>query len=336
LNNLFAAHHFNEPLTLHGEEQFRNAAIALFRRQGVDNPIYRKFLSHLGIDVHEVGDILKIPFLPISFFKTHLLQTGSFIPEVVFESSGTTGTVNSRHGIHSMQYYLDNTLINFKEVYGDPRQYCFLALLPSYLEKGNSSLVAMAKYLMQESGHPENGFYLNNLDQLVSQLLKLDSQSQPVILLGVTYALMDLAERYNLALKHVIVMETGGMKGRKKEITRAELHGLLRERLGVQDIHAEYGMTELQSQAYAVRDGIFRASSTMQVLLRSPDDPFEMWLAGQYPGRTGIINIIDLANIHTQAFIATDDLGRFSQDGGFEVLGRVDNCDIRGCSLLAV
>jgi hypothetical protein len=336
LNNLFAAHHFNEPLTLHGQEQFRNAAIALFRRQGVDNPIYRKFLSHLGIDVHEVGDILKIPFLPISFFKTHLLQTGSFIPEVVFESSGTTGTINSRHGIHSMQYYLDNTLVNFKEVYGDPREYCFLALLPSYLEKGNSSLVAMAKYLMQESGHPENGFYLNNLDQLVSQLLKLDSQSQPVILLGVTYALMDLAERYNLALKHVIVMETGGMKGRKKEITRAELHGLLRERLGVQDIHAEYGMTELQSQAYAVRDGIFRASSTMQVLLRSPDDPFEMWSAGQYPGRTGIINIIDLANIHTQAFIATDDLGRFSQDGGFEVLGRVDNCDIRGCSLLAV
>ena len=336
MNNLFAAHHFNEPLTLHEEEQFRNAAIALFRRQGVDNPIYRKFLSHLGIDVHEVGDILKIPFLPISFFKTHLLQTGSFIPEVVFESSGTTGTVNSRHGIHSMQYYLTNTLINFKEVYGNPRQYCFLALLPSYLEKGNSSLVAMAAYLMQESGHPENGFYLNNLDQLVSQLLKLDSQSQPVILLGVTYALMDLAERYNLALKHVIVMETGGMKGRKKEITRAELHGLLRERLGVQDIHAEYGMTELQSQAYAVRDGIFRASSTMQVLLRSPDDPFEMWLAGQYPGRTGIINIIDLANIHTQAFIATDDLGRFSQDGGFEVLGRVDNSDIRGCSLLAV
>lgn len=336
MNNLFAAHHFNEPLTLHGQEQFRNAAIALFRRQGVDNPIYRKFLSHLGIDVHEVGDILKIPFLPISFFKTHLLQTGSFIPEVVFESSGTTGTINSRHGIHSMQYYLDNTLVNFKEVYGDPSEYCFLALLPSYLEKGNSSLVAMAKYLMQESGHPENGFYLNNLDQLVSQLLKLDSQSQPVILLGVTYALMDLAERYNLALKHVIVMETGGMKGRKKEITRAELHGLLRERLGVQDIHAEYGMTELQSQAYAVRDGIFRASSTMQVLLRSPDDPFEMWSAGQYPGRTGIINIIDLANIHTQAFIATDDLGRFSQDGGFEVLGRVDNCDIRGCSLLAV
>ena len=336
MNNLFAAHHFNEPLTLHGQEQFRNAAITLFRRQGVDNPIYREFITHLGIDIHDVNDILKIPFLPISFFKTHLLQTGSFIPEVVFESSGTTGTINSRHGIQSMQYYLDNTLINFKEVYGNPSQYCFLALLPSYLEKGNSSLVAMAKYLMQESGHPDNGFYLNNLDQLVSQLLELESQSQPVILLGVTYALMDLAERYNLALKHVIVMETGGMKGRKKEITRAELHGLLRERLGVQDIHAEYGMTELQSQAYAVKDGIFRASSTMQVLLRSPDDPFEMWHASQYPGRTGIINIIDLANIHTQAFIATDDLGRFSQDGGFEVLGRVDNCDIRGCSLLAV
>jgi hypothetical protein len=336
LNNLFAAHHFNEPLTLHGEEQFRDAAIALFRRQGIDNAIYREFITHLGIDVYEVNDILKVPFLPISFFKTHLLQTGSFIPETIFESSGTTGSINSKHGLHSLKHYLDNTLINFREVYGDPGQYCFLALLPSYLEKGNSSLVAMAAYLMQESGHPENGFYLNNFGELVAQLLKLESKSQQVILLGVTYALIDLAERYDLALKNVIVMETGGMKGRKKEVTRAELHALLKEKLGVQEIHAEYGMTELQSQAYAVRDGIFRPSSTMKVLLRSPDDPFEIWHAGQYPGRTGIINIIDLANFHTQAFIATDDLGRFSHDGGFEVLGRVDNCDIRGCSLLAV
>jgi hypothetical protein len=336
LNNLFDVHHFNEPLTLHGEEQFRNAAIALFRKQGIDNQVYREFLTHLGIDVYEVNDILKIPFLPISFFKTHLLQTGSFIPETIFESSGTTGSINSKHGIQSLKYYLDNTLVNFREFYGDPRNYCFLALLPSYLEKGNSSLVAMSEFLMQESGHPENGFFLNNVEQLVIRLLKLDSQSQQVILLGVTYALIDLAENYDLALNHVIVMETGGMKGRKKEITRLELHALLREKLGVQEIHAEYGMTELQSQAYAVRNGIFRASSTMKVLLRSPDDPFEIWHADQYPGRTGIINVIDLANSHTQAFIATDDLGRFSPDGGFEVLGRVDNCDIRGCSLLAV
>ncbi|MFM1963952.1 MAG: hypothetical protein RLZZ172_2797 [Bacteroidota bacterium] len=336
MNNLFAAHHFNEPLTQHGEEQFRNAAIALFRRQGIDNEIYRKFLNHLGINVYAVNDILQIPFLPISFFKTHLLQTGSFVPETIFESSGTTGSINSKHGIYSLKHYLDNTLVNFREVYGDPGQYCFLALLPSYLEKGNSSLVAMAAYLMQESGHPENGFYLNNFGELVAQLSKLESESQQVILLGVTYALMDLAERYDLALKHVIVMETGGMKGRKKEVTRAELHALLKEKLGVREIHAEYGMTELQSQAYAVRDGIFRPSSTLKVLLRSPDDPFEIWHANQYPGRTGIINIIDLANIHTQAFIATDDLGRFSPGGGFEVLGRVDNCDIRGCSLLAV
>jgi hypothetical protein len=336
LNNLFADHHFNEPLTLHGEEQFRNAAIEIFRRQGNYNEIYRKFLNHLGIDVFEVSDLLEIPFLPISFFKTHLLQTGSFVPETIFESSGTTGTINSKHGIHSLKHYLDNTLTNFREFYGDPSQYCFLALLPSYLEKGNSSLVAMASYLMQESGHPENGFYLNNLGELVVKLLKLERESQQVILLGVTYALVDLAESFNLSLKHVIVMETGGMKGRKKEVTRAELHALLREKLGLEEIHAEYGMTELQSQAYAVRDGIFRPSSTLKVLLRSPDDPFEIWHAGQYPRRTGIINIIDLANIHTQAFIATDDLGRFSTDGGFEVLGRVDNCDIRGCSLLSV
>lgn len=336
MNNLFAAHHFNEPLTRFDGDEFRIAALKLLREQAEGNEVYGSFLNHLGVELNSIDDLTKIPFLPISFFKTHSLQTGSYLPEVIFESSGTTGSINSKHGIASLQSYLDNTQKNFMEFYGAPSQFCFLALLPSYLEKGNSSLVAMVQFLMEQSGHPDNGFYLHNLDQLAAMLWKLERQAQPVILIGVTYALTDLAESHKLHLKHTLVMETGGMKGRKKEITRQELHAILKERLGVSGVHAEYGMTELQSQAYAKGDGIFMPSSTMRVLLRSLDDPFEIWQSDQYPGRTGVINVIDLANAQSQAFIATDDLGRFTGNGGFEVLGRVDNCDVRGCSLLAV
>lgn len=336
MNNLFTANHFNEHLTPFGEEMFRNDAIRLFRRQAEGNIIYREFLLHLQVNVKDVAEICQIPFLPISFFKTHLLQTGNFTPDVFFESSGTTGTINSRHGIKSLPDYLNNTLNNFKEVYGNHQQYCFLALLPSYLERGNSSLVAMTEQFIRESGHPDSGFFLYDIELLVDKLMKLNAAGQPTILIGVTYALLDLAEQYSLQLQHTIVMETGGMKGRKKEITRNELHGFLKQRLGVKSIHAEYGMTELQSQAYSTGDGIFRPSSTMRVLLRSPDDPFETWQWNQFPGRTGVINVVDLVNADTQAFIATDDLGRFTGDGGFEVLGRLDNCDIRGCSLLTI
>ncbi len=336
MNNLFTANHFNEHLTPFGEEKFRNDAIRLFRRQAEGNILYREFLSHLHVNVNDVAEICQIPYLPISFFKTHFLQTGTFRPEIFFESSGTTGTINSRHGIRSLEVYLNNTIDNFKEVYGDHKQYCFLALLPSYLERGNSSLVAMTERFISESRHPDSGFFLYDTEQLVNKLLKLNEAGQPTILIGVTYALLDLAEQYSLQLKNTIVMETGGMKGRKKEITRNELHAFLKQRFGVNCIHAEYGMTELQSQAYSTGDGHFRPSSTMRVLLRSPDDPFEIWQWNQFPGRTGVINIIDLVNADTQAFIATDDLGRFTGDGGFEVLGRLDNCDIRGCSLLTV
>jgi hypothetical protein len=336
LNNLFTANHFNELLTPYAEEKFRNDAICLFRKQAKENSVYQEFLAYLNCKFDEVTELTQIPFLPISFFKTRLLQTGTFTPDVFFESSGTTSSVNSRHGIKSLGHYLNNTVLNFTEVYGSLGKYCFLALLPSYLERGNSSLVAMTDHFIQESGHADSGFFLYNLNEMVAKLLRLEAAGQPTILIGVTYALLELAEQYTLQLQNTIVMETGGMKGRKKEITRTELHSFLMQQLGVKSIHAEYGMTELQSQAYSTGEGLFYPSSTMRVILRSPDDPYELWTWNQFPGRTGVINIIDLANTDTQAFIATDDLGRFTGNGGFEVLGRLDNCDIRGCSLLTL
>ncbi|MFM1795209.1 MAG: hypothetical protein RL642_1594, partial [Bacteroidota bacterium] len=266
----------------------------------------------------------------------HSIKTGLFDPEVFFESSGTTGVHPSRHGILSLKAYLQNATENFNEFYGRPDEYCFLALLPSYLERGNSSLVAMADHFIKLSGHPSSGFFLHDLNQLHQTLTQLEEKGQPTILLGVTYALMDFAEQFPMQLQHTLVMETGGMKGRREEITRAALHQFLGYRLGVREIHAEYGMTELQSQAYSKGGGWFKTPSTMKVLLRSPDDPFEVWEPLDYPMRTGAVNIIDLANADTISFIATDDLARFRADGSFEITGRMDNCDIRGCSQLAL
>lgn len=325
-----------EDLTVENNSIRVQKALKLFREQANHNEAYRNFLFQLDIDPDTVRGLTKIPFLPISFFKTHRLQTGDFEPQICFESSGTTGVQTSRHCIASLDRYLDNTRKNFIHFYGDPADFCFLALLPSYLERSNSSLVSMADHFMKLSGHPNNGFFLNDFENLRQTLIRLETAGQKTILLGVTFALLDFAERYSLDLKHTIVMETGGMKGRKQEITREELHEFLMKRMGVGSIHAEYGMTELQSQAYSFGKGFFRSSDTMIVLMRSPDDPFEVWTSTEYPYRTGMINIIDLANSDTMAFIATDDLGRFNPDGSFEILGRVDHADIRGCSLLVV
>jgi hypothetical protein len=336
LKNLFGQAHFTEHLTLGVNEDFSARTMAIFRRQAIQNPVYAAYLGHLKVDEAKVKAIREIPFLPISFFKSHVLKSGEFAETYIFESSGTTGSVNSRHFIKDVSSYLINAENNFRESYGDPSAYCFLALLPSYLERGNSSLVAMADHLIKLSQHPLGGFFLYDKEQLHAVLSQLEHQGQAVVLLGVTYALVDFAEAYPMKLQHTIVMETGGMKGRKKELTRAELHAFLKSNLGVEAIHAEYGMTELQSQAYSKGEGIFRPSSTMKVLLRSPDDPFEVWEAHENPGKTGAINIIDLANEDSIAFIATDDLGRFTVDGGFEILGRIDNADIRGCSLLSL
>lgn len=336
MKNLFGQAHFTEHLTLGANQDFSALALAIFRRQGIQNPVYEAYLGHLKIDHEKITTLRDIPFLPISFFKSHAIKTGEFAEAFIFESSGTTASTNSRHYIKHISSYLVNAENNFREAYGDPSGYCFLALLPSYLERGNSSLVAMADHLIKLSQHPLGGFFLYDFNKLHEILSQLESQGQKVVLLGVTYALLDFAEEYPMNLQHTIVMETGGMKGRKKELTRAELHAFLKANLGVESIHAEYGMTELQSQAYSKGEGIFRPSSTMKVLLRSPDDPFDVWESHENPGKTGVINVIDLANEDSISFIATDDLGRFTVDGGFEILGRIDNADIRGCSLLSL
>ncbi len=336
LKNLFGDPHFKEDLTVFDNSRFLKHAIELFRHQATHNTVYKAFLNHLSVDPISISTLHEIPFLPISFFKSHEVKTGEYIPDRCFESSGTTTTQNSKHYIKNTQAYLSNAEALFKEAYGELDQYCFLALLPSYLERTNSSLVCMADYFIQKSAHVESGFYLNNHQALCDKLIELEAKKQPTILIGVTFALVDFAENYPMKLKYTTIMETGGMKGRKKEMTRAELHSLLSTHLGVEKIHAEYGMTELLSQAYSHADGIFKMPSTMKVLLRALDDPFDVWTAHDDRGHAGVINIIDLANEDSVAFIATDDLGVFSADGGFSVTGRVDKSDIRGCSLLAV
>jgi hypothetical protein len=278
-----------------------------------------------------VDHLNQIPFLPISFFKTAEIKTGHFLPEIVFESSGTTGTNTARHFVKQSDLYRQSFVKGFERFYGGIRGYCVLGLLPAYLERTGSSLVWMVDEMIRISGHDESGFYLYDFDKLHEVLLKLEKDKQPTLLIGVSFALLDFAEKYTMKLTHTIVMETGGMKGRKKEITRIELHNLLKQRLGVNQIHSEYGMTELLSQAYSSGNGIFKPVPWMKILVREEDDPMSVRYAGE-----GMMNIIDLANIDSCAFIATDDVVRLYEDGSFEVLGRMDNCDIRGCSLLVI
>lgn len=331
--NLFGFIHFKQPLTLL-DQRFIEEALQLFRKQSKENELYRNFISGLHIEPAEVSRLTDIPFLPISFFKTHLVKTGVFEPVKCFESSGTTGMVNSKHCISNFDAYLENTATLFKEYYGDPDQYCIIGLLPSYLERGNSSLVSMVDHLIALSKHPSSGFFLHDFKKLHAVLLDLESQHQKTILIGVTFALIDFVESFPVKLNHTVVMETGGMKGRKKELTRSELHHILKKGFGVDAIHAEYGMTELMSQAYSKGDGIYNSSSRMKVFLRSTDDPFEIWGEGEHNMRIGVINMIDLANIDSVGFVATDDLARFIGNGRFELMGRIDNSDVRGCSLL--
>jgi hypothetical protein len=276
-----------------------------------------------------VQTLPQIPFLPISFFKTHAVRSGNFIPEAVFESSGTTQTGNSRHEVKELGLYKRSFKAGFEHFYGPVSDWCILGLLPAYLERSNSSLVVMADELIRLSGHPGSGFYLYEHDKLYQVLRDLEHQGQKTLLLGVSFALLDFAENYSLSLKNTIVMETGGMKGRRKETTRPELHEFLTQRLGLGVIHAEYGMTELLSQAYSAGNGLFKAVPWMKTLVRNEDDPFDVREHG-----AGILNIIDLANIWSCSFIASDDAGKVHCDGSFEVSGRVDNSDIRGCSLL--
>ena len=310
---------------------FAPLALEVFHFQYRNNPLYRSYTDTLGVDPGTVTTPARIPFLPVGFFKTHGIKTTDFETLTVFESSGTTGTLNSRHFVKDPALYRESFVRGFEIFYGPASDWCVIGLLPSYLERNNSSLVVMVDELIRLSGHAQSGFYLYEHEALHRLLLDLESRGQKTLLIGVTFALLDFAEKYALSLRHTVIMETGGMKGRRREMTRPELHDFLTERLGVPAIHSEYGMTELLSQAYSSGGGVFKSVPWMRALVRNDDDPLVVEEEGE-----GILNIIDLANLYSCSFIATDDLGKVYADGSFQVSGRVDNSDIRGCSLLVL
>lgn len=314
---------------------FDAKALEIFRFQAMNNLVYRQYLELLGIRLMDVEKLVDIPFIPVGFFKTHRVVCGDFEPQVIFESSGTTGSVNSRHFVKEAGIYRESFLNGFRKFYGDPADWCIIGLLPSYLERQHSSLVYMVDELVKISNQKESGFYLYDFEKLAETLRQLEQRKQKTLLIGVSFALLDFAEQCPMALEHTVVMETGGMKGRREEMTRQQVHDLLRAGLGVQQVHSEYGMTELLSQGYSKGEGIFHVSDTMKILVRDEDDPLQVHDAGASVKR-GIINVIDLANLYSCSFIATEDAGKLYPDGSFEVTGRVDNSDIRGCSLMVV
>lgn len=312
------------------QHNFEATALEVFRYQYEQLTVYRDYVDSLGRQVNAIRKLSQIPFLPISFFKTHEILATAKQAQLIFESSGTTGAINSKHYVANAEIYEESLLEGFKQAFGHPSEYCFLALLPNYLERKNSSLVYMVNRLMKESQHHHNGFYLYDNEALYNKLQELERQGQPTLLFGVSFALLDFAEKYNIALKHTQIIETGGMKGRRKEITREELHQTLCRAFGTSQIYSEYGMTELLSQAYSKAAGTYHCPAWMRICIREINDPFTYTDFGV----TGGINVIDLANLHSCAFIETQDLGRINSDGSFTVLGRFDTSDIRGCNLM--
>lgn len=306
-------------------------ALRLFQFQAVNNPVYAQYLHHLRVDTATIRKINDIPFMPISFFKNHVIKTGNWDSENYFTSSGTTGSLTSMHHIADLNFYLDHAEACFTQFFGPLTDYHFLALMPSYLERGNSSLIAMMDSFIKKSQSEFSGFYLFEHDKLVQDINHLQKEgSRKIILWGVSFALLDLAEGHQPDLSGCLVFETGGMKGRRAEITRNQLHEQLKAGFNVDKIYSEYGMTELLSQAYTSGSDLFYPPASMQIVIRDILDPFEKGLIG----RVGGINVIDFANIHSIAFIETEDSGKISHDGSFEVLGRLDNTDVRGCNLL--
>lgn len=310
---------------------FNEAALAVCRFQYKENDVYNSFCKALKSDVEQLSTYQQIPFLPVSFFKTHKVVSTVFRPEAIFESSGTSQTIQSKHYVKNLNLYEASFFKTFELNYGKPDNWCILGLLPSYLERSHSSLVYMVKRLMDESQHPNNGFYLNEFDKLAETLTLLETNGQQTLLIGVTFGLLDFAENFQRQCYNTTIIETGGMKGRREELTREEVHQLLKRSFGVQTVHSEYGMTELLSQAYSKGNGLFHCPPWMKVLVREEDDPLLLKESGK-----GAINIIDLANIYSCCFIATDDIGEVFEDGSFRIIGRMDNSDIRGCSLLAL
>ncbi len=319
---------------IRNEEEFNALALEVFRFQYENNPLYQRFCMLVNRHPGNVLSTYQIPFLPIVFFKSQRVQTTLFTPEEVFKSSGTTGVESSHHAVRKRALYEKSFSVAFELMYGDPAKFCFLALLPSYLERGDSSLVFMVQGLMDKSRHDLNNFYLHNHAALAEAIAVLEEEGQPTILIGVTYALLDFATLYPRSLRHTTVIETGGMKGRKKELVRPEVHQLLGDAFDLPSVHSEYGMTELLSQAYARGGGRFETPPWMKALLRSEDDPMNLETVINKPA-SGTLNIIDLANLYSCSFIATEDAGRLYPDGTFEVLGRMDYSDVRGCSLMA-
>ena len=309
---------------------FDEICMELFNYQAQENKLYRDFINLLGLNPKDITIPLQIPFRPISFFKTKKIKSGNWEEDLIFKSSATTGSVQSNHYVSDRNFYLNNCINGFSKFYGSPRDYAVLALLPSYLEREGSSLILMTEYFIKLSKYKESGFFLNNMDELAQSLQMCMDKNIPVILLGVSFALLDFAEKYSMPLQNVIIMETGGMKGRRKELLRDEMHLILKEAFKVDAIHSEYGMTELLSQAYSRGNGVFNCSDTMKILIRDSSDPLTLLPAG----RNGAINIIDLANIDSCAFIASDDIGKLNNDESFEILGRLDSGDLRGCNLL--
>jgi hypothetical protein len=309
---------------------FEETCLDVFAYQAAHNPLYAHFLALLKCRTDKIQRISEIPFLPISFFKSHTLQSGSWLLETEFSSSATTGQIPSRHLVRSLDFYLENTRQGFSLFYGNPADWCVLALLPSYLERSGSSLVAMADDWIKRSKYPESGFFLHDFEVLAERIRYCQAQKIPTLLLGVSFALLDFAADYPMDLQGITVMETGGMKGRRREITRAELHETLKNAFNLPQIHSEYGMTELLSQAYLSKGERFYPAPTMQVHTTEINDPFA-WVPF---GRPGVLNIIDLANVDTLSFIATEDLGRVYDDGSFEVIGRLDVAERRGCNLM--
>jgi phenylacetate-coenzyme A ligase PaaK-like adenylate-forming protein len=315
--------------TISSESDFKTVALETFQFQYENVEVYQRFCQLLKVHPTEVSALKQIPFLPIHFFKSEKIISAGLKAEKTFNSSGTTGSITSQHHVADMKYYEASFSNAFQQFYGDPKNYVFLALLPSYLERGGSSLVYMVDKLISESNNPDSGFYLNNLDALIEKVKSLEAKGQKTILLGVSYALLDLVEKQKFELKHTIVMETGGMKGRRKEMIKNELHEILAEGFGVAKIHSEYGMTELLSQAYSKGEGIYQCPPWMKILTRDTEDALTY-----IRSKTGGLNIIDLANTLSCSFIATQDLGKLHPNNTFEVMGRFDNSDIRGCNLM--
>lgn len=321
---------FQQIKNIKSVSDFNNQALEAFNYQYKNVEVYNNYCRLLNIVPQNINHYTQIPFLPIEFFKSHKIIDKTTTEEVIFTSSGTTGMITSKHYVANTEIYMDSFSQAFDQFYGNPSEYCILALLPSYIQRGRSSLVFMAKHLIEQSKHPKSGFYLDNYNELIKTLKELNNTNQKIILLGVTYALLDIVEQFPINLKQTIIMETGGMKGKRKELIREELHKILCKGFGVESIHSEYGMTELLSQAYSKGQGIFYTPPFMKILIRDTYDPFTYVDSNQ----SGGINVIDLANIHSCCFIETKDLGKTFADNSFTIIGRFDNSDIRGCNLM--